>query len=66
MKCDVCQRELEEYGTDYYKLSLERNYQSQGYPAVFTEGTVHCCTGCIEEGAKLLKVLEIVKRRRSP
>ena len=64
MKCDVCKTELDSYGKDYFEIKLESNYQSQGYPAVGTKGTVHCCVHCITQGAELARVLEILKRTK--
>ncbi len=64
MKCNVCQTELEEYGQSYFEIKLERNYQSQGYPAVGTVGTVTCCVACLSQGAELARVLEVLKRLR--
>ena len=37
LNCKFCGKPLDGYGEYFFEISLNKNYQSQGYPATFTD-----------------------------
>ncbi len=62
MKCDVCQKDLDGYQQEYFEITLNRNYQSQGYPATGKVITVTCCSDCHHEAMMSILQLKMQKQ----